>query len=154
MRAVVSRVAEARVIADGRPAGSIGKGLLVLLGVAEGDGQSAADYLAEKCCGLRIFEDENGKMNLAAAEVGGALLVVSNFTLCGDCRKGKRPSFVAAARPDQAERIYNAFVNRCRSLGLPVQTGVFGAAMQIHQVCDGPVTLVMDAPAGEGEERK
>ena len=150
MRAVVSRVKEAKVIADGVEAGGIERGILILLGIAQEDGQSAADYLAEKCCGLRIFEDQAGKMNLSASEVGGGVLVVSNFTLCGDCRKGKRPSYSAAARPEKAKPLYDYFVNRCRDTGLPVQTGVFGADMQIHQVCDGPVTLVVDSLAAEG----
>lgn len=153
MRVVVSRVLEAAVTADGVPAGKIGRGLLLLLGIAQQDTEADALYLAKKCCGLRIFDDGSGKMNLPAADTGGALLVVSNFTLCGDCRKGKRPNFTGAARPEAALPLYEAFVRACAEMGLEVQTGVFGAEMQIRQICDGPVTLVIDSPAqGEAAE--
>ncbi len=144
MRAVVSRVLEADVTADGLPSGKIGRGMLILLGIDRRDTLREAEYLAEKCCGLRIFEDNGGKMNLSCTDVGGGLLIVSNFTLCGDCRKGKRPSFDAAARPEQANALYAHFIEKCAAAGLTVATGVFGADMQIRQLCDGPVTLVLD----------
>lgn len=146
MRAVVSRVSEAEVIANGVPSGQIGKGLVILLGIANGDTRADALYLAHKCCGLRIFEDECGKMSLSAEQVGGALMVVSNFTLCGDCRKGKRPDFTGAARPEGALPLYEFFLAACRETGLKVASGVFGAEMKIRQICDGPVTLVIDSP--------
>src|SRR5438067_2350917 len=123
MRAVVQRVSRASVTVDGEVVGQIGKGLLVLLGVGLGDDEAAADYLAEKTTGLRIFEDEGGKMNLSCADVGGAMLVVSQFTLYGDVRKGKRPSFDRAARPEDANRLYEHFVSRIRATGLMCETG-------------------------------
>lgn len=147
MRAVVQRVSSARVEADGAVVGSIGKGLVVLLGVARGDGEREAAWLADKIVGLRIFEDEAGKMNLSVQEVGGAALVVSQFTLLGDCRRGRRPSFTEAAPPEDAERLYQVFVNRMRESGLRVETGVFQAHMCVDLVNDGPVTLVVDARA-------
>lgn len=145
MRAVVQRVAEARVDVDGRTVGAIGRGLLVLLGVGEGDGEQDLAYLAEKTAGLRIFEDEQGKMNLSVADVGGAVLVVSQFTLYGDCRKGRRPSFTPAAAPETANRLYEEFVLRLRAAGLEVATGVFQAHMRVHLLNDGPVTLLLDS---------
>src|SRR5438034_6150403 len=129
MRAVVQRVSRSSVTVDGIVVGQIGKGLLVLLGVAQGDDEAAADYLAEKTAGLRIFEDDAGKMNLSCADVGGAVLVVSQFTLYGDVRKGKRPSFDRAARAEEANRLYEHFVSRIRAAGLPCQTGTFQAMM-------------------------
>jgi D-tyrosyl-tRNA(Tyr) deacylase len=145
MRAVVQRVSSARVEVEGRLAGEIGRGLLVLLGVAEDDRESEADYLAVKVAGLRIFEDEAGKMNRSVEEVGGGVLVVSQFTLLGDCRAGRRPSFTGAARPEKAGALYRRFVERIRARGLLVATGVFGARMAIGMVGDGPVTLLLDS---------
>ena len=145
MRAVVQRVSSARVEVAGKIAGSVGKGLLVLLGVAQGDTDRQAEWLAEKIAGLRIFEDEAGKMNLSLLEVGGAALIVSQFTLLADCRRGRRPSFTDVAPPEEADRLYQVFVAKLRSAGLPVETGVFQAHMDVHLVNDGPVTLILDA---------
>jgi D-aminoacyl-tRNA deacylase len=144
MRAVVQRVRSARVLAGGSVAGEIGRGLLVLLGVTHGDTAADASFLAGKVAGLRIFEDDGGRMNLSATDVAGSLLVVSQFTLYGDCRKGRRPSFDAAARPEEAQALYETFVAAVRALGLPVATGVFQAHMQVELVNDGPVTLILD----------
>lgn len=144
MRAVVQRVSEASVTVDGRVVGAIGKGFLVLLGVTHDDGPAEADWLARKIAGLRIFEDEAGKFNLALSDVGGAVLVVSQFTLYGDARKGRRPSFIQAARPEQAEPLIERFVETLRRQGLHVETGVFGAMMAVRLVNDGPVTLWLD----------
>jgi len=132
---------------DGKTVASIGRGLLVLLGVAQGDGERQAEWLADKIAGLRIFEDEAGKMNLSVQDVGGSALVVSQFTLLGDCRKGRRPSFSDAAPPEEADRLYQRFVERARGAGLRVETGVFQAHMGVHLVNDGPVTLVLDTEA-------
>jgi D-tyrosyl-tRNA(Tyr) deacylase len=145
VRAVVQRVSRAKVAVDDAVTGEIGRGLLVLLGVAKDDGEADADYLAEKICGLRIFEDEGGKMNLAVGEIGGAVLVVSQFTLYGDVRRGKRPSFDAAALPDDARRLYEYFVGRVRQAGLRCETGQFQAMMQVELVNDGPVTMMLDS---------
>jgi D-tyrosyl-tRNA(Tyr) deacylase len=144
MRACIQRVSEARVTVDGSATGVIGRGLVVLLGVGQQDGEAEVDFLAEKIVGLRIFEDDAGKMNRSLAEVGGAMLVVSQFTLYGDARKGRRPSFTDAAPPELAERLYEAFVARVRSLGVRVETGVFRAHMLVSLVNDGPVTLWLD----------
>jgi D-tyrosyl-tRNA(Tyr) deacylase len=144
MRAVVQRVSRAAVIIDGQTIGAIERGLLVLLGIAATDTQADGRWLAEKLAGLRIFNDEAGKMNLSVADVSGAVLVISQFTLYGDCRKGRRPSFLGAAPPEMAVPLYEAFVNALRSLGLPVETGRFGAMMQVELVNDGPVTLILD----------
>lgn len=144
MRAIIQRVAHASVTIDGAVHGKIGPGLLILLGVSEDDAEEDARYLADKCAGLRIFTDENDKMNLSAADIGGGLLVISQFTLYGDCRRGKRPSFVRAARPEKAVLLYEAFLARCRASGLPVETGEFGADMKVELLNDGPVTIVMD----------
>ena len=124
--------------------GSIGRGLLVLVGVGQGDSEKQAHWLADKIAGLRIFEDDAGKMNLSVEEVGGSALVVSQFTLYGDCRKGRRPSFTGAAPPEEADRLYQVFVERLKERGLPVATGVFQAMMQVHLVNDGPVTVVVE----------
>lgn len=132
---------------DGKTVASIGRGLLVLLGVAQGDGERQAEWLADKIAGLRIFEDEAGKMNLSVQDVGGSALVVSQFTLLGDCRKGRRPSFTEAAPPEEADRLYQKFAERVRAGGLRVETGVFQAHMGVHSVNDGPVTLVLDTEA-------
>ena len=145
MRAVVQRVSRARVRVNGEITGEIGLGLLVLLGVAAGDTRAAADYLVEKTIGLRIFEDCGGKMNLSVAEVGGALLVVSQFTLYGDVRRGKRPSFDAAAPPEQARELYEYFVERIRAAGRRCETGRFQETMRVELVNEGPVTILLDS---------
>jgi D-tyrosyl-tRNA(Tyr) deacylase len=145
MRAVVQRVSRAQVTVEKEITGKIGSGLLVLLGVADGDTENAADYLVEKILGLRIFEDANGKMNLSLRDVGGALLIISQFTLYGDARKGKRPSFDAAAPPEQARTLYEYFVERVRSTGLTCETGRFQAEMQVELVNEGPVTILLDS---------
>lgn len=144
MRALVQRVSAARVLVDGAVVGEIGRGLLVFLGVTHGDDDEAARYLAGKVAGLRVFEDEAGKMNRGVSEVGGAVLAVSQFTLYGDCRKGRRPSFDAAARPELAAALYERFVQELRALELPVATGVFQAHMQVELTNDGPVTLLIE----------
>ena len=144
MRACIQRVSEARVAVDGEVVGQIGRGLVVLLGVGTEDGDAEVDWLAEKLVGLRIFEDDEGKMNRSIAEMGGAMLVVSQFTLYGDARKGRRPSFTGAAPPEQAERLYQAFVARVRSRGIEVATGRFREHMLVSLVNDGPVTLWID----------
>lgn len=144
MRAVVQRVSEASVTIDGQVVGQIGKGLLVLLGVAEGDSDVQMRILADKISGLRIFEDDAGKMNLALADVCGEMLVVSQFTLLGDCRKGRRPSFTGAAAPEVAEQLYDQFAAEVRTKGIPVATGKFRANMQVALVNDGPVTMLLD----------
>lgn len=145
MRAVVQRVSRARVSVGEEITGEIGFGLLVLLGVGAEDTRPAADYLAEKIIGLRIFEDAGGKMNLSVAEVGGALLVVSQFTLYGDVRRGKRPSFDAAAPPKQALELYEYFVEKVRVVGLRCETGRFQETMQVKLVNEGPVTILLDS---------
>ena len=145
MRAVVQRVARARVLIDGEVVGEVGRGLLVLLGVTHTDTPDGAAWLADKVVGLRIFNDADGKMNLAVTDVGGGVLVVSQFTLYGDCQKGRRPSFIDAARPEVAIPLYEAFVNAVRALGVPTATGRFGAMMQVELVNDGPVTLIVDS---------
>ena len=145
MRAIVQRVSRARVTAGGEIAGEIGLGLLVLLGVGAGDTRADADYLAEKTIGLRIFEDADGKMNLPVAEVDGALLVVSQFTLYGDARRGKRPSFDAAAPPGPARELYEYFVAKVRAAGLRCETGRFQETMQVELVNEGPVTILLDS---------
>lgn len=145
MRAVVQRVATAKVTVDGKITGEIGIGLLVLLGVAQTDTEQDADYLAEKIAGLRVFEDADGKMNLAVAELGGAVLAVSQFTLYGDVRRGKRPSFDAAARPELAKKLYDYFCNRLRAQGLRCEEGVFQAMMDVELLNAGPVTILLDS---------
>jgi D-aminoacyl-tRNA deacylase len=146
MKAVVQRVTQSRVTVDGQEIGGIGMGLMVLLGVAQDDGEADADWLVDKIVGLRIFEDGHGKMNRAITDVNGQILVVSQFTLLGDCRKGRRPSFVKAAAPDKAEALYNRFVQNIRDKGIGVETGRFGAAMKVALVNDGPVTLIVTSP--------
>ncbi len=145
MRAVVQRVDRASVTVDGRVTGSVQRGLMVLLGVAEGDTAKDLAYIVDKVCGLRIFEDEAGKMNLSVKDVGGAILAVSQFTLCGDCRHGKRPSFSSAAKPEVANAFYEQFVAACCAAGLPVETGVFRAHMLVELVNNGPVTILLDS---------
>lgn len=147
MRAVVQRVSRAKVRVAGEVAGEIGRGWLVLLGVAPGDARKQVGWLAEKVANLRAFNDPDGKMNLSVQDVGGAVLVVSQFTLYGDCQKGRRPSFTGAAPPAVAEPLYEAFVNALKLLGVPVATGRFAADMQVELVNDGPVTFIIDAPA-------
>lgn len=145
MRAVVQRVSRAQVTVNAEVLGKIGRGLLVLLGVSREDKEKDADYLADKIAGLRIFEDENGKMNLDVAAIAGAVLVVSQFTLYGDVRRGKRPSFDAAADPQRARQLYEYFVERIGASGLPCQTGRFQEMMQVELVNDGPVTILLDS---------
>lgn len=145
MRAVVQRVDRACVTVEGRITGQVARGLLVLLGVAEGDTDKDLHYIVDKVCGLRIFEDAAGKMNLSVQDIGGEILAVSQFTLCGDCRKGKRPSFDKAAKPDVANAFYEQFVEQCRAKGLPIETGVFRAHMLVELVNNGPVTILLDS---------
>lgn len=145
MRAVVQRVSQASVTSEGTLTGKIEKGLLVLLGVADGDTDKDLDYIVDKVCGLRIFEDENDKMNLSVKDVGGKILAVSQFTLFGDCRKGKRPAFITAAKPDVAEAYYDKFVKGCEANGLEVQCGVFRTHMMVDLTNDGPVTILLDS---------
>ncbi|MFI5175568.1 MAG: D-aminoacyl-tRNA deacylase [Terriglobia bacterium] len=145
MRAVLQRVKESNVVVDDHQVASIGKGLLVLLAVMKGDNKEDVRQLAQKVIELRIFEDENGKMNRSLEEVNGAMLVVSQFTLAGDCRKGRRPSFDDAADPATARSLYEQFVEHARSRNVPTQTGSFQAMMQVHLINDGPVTLLLDS---------
>ncbi len=145
MRAVVQRVSKASVSVNGSVCGRIERGLLVLLGVAAGDTDKDLDYVVDKITGLRIFEDELGKMNLSVSDVGGAILAVSQFTVCGDCRKGKRPSFDTAASPELAEVFYDRFVENCRNSGISVATGIFRAHMSVSLINDGPVTILLDS---------
>jgi D-tyrosyl-tRNA(Tyr) deacylase len=145
MRAVVQRVSRARVTVNGHVTGEIDAGLLVFLGVAQRDREADADYLADKIAGLRIFHDEEGKMNRSAGEINGAVLVVSQFTLYGDVRRGKRPSFDAAARPGQARQLYEYFVARIRNAGLRCETGRFQEMMAVELVNNGPVTILLDS---------
>jgi len=144
MRAVIQRVSEASVRVDGALVGQIGRGFLVLLGITHSDGETEAVWLAKKVAGLRLFEDAEGKMNLGLADVGGGVLAVSQFTLYGDARKGRRPSFVEAARPEQAQPLYEQFCTALRSEGIYVAQGIFQAHMQVALVNDGPVTLVVE----------
>jgi D-tyrosyl-tRNA(Tyr) deacylase len=144
MRIVLQRVTRARVAVGERVTGEIGPGLLLLVGFTEGDGEDALAWMAEKVAGLRIFADDEGKMNRSVQDAGGGLLVVSQFTLYGDARKGRRPSFVEAARPEVAIPLYERFLQMLRAMGLPVQTGEFGAMMQVELVNDGPVTLILE----------
>lgn len=145
MRAVVQRVTSSSVVVDDVVVGSIGRGLNVLLGVEEGDTMKDVDYMVEKITNLRIFEDENDKLNLSLIDVGGDLLCISQFTLLGDCRKGRRPSFITAARPEIANDLYMAFVEKSKALGLKVETGVFQAYMKVDIQNDGPITLMIDS---------
>ena len=145
VRAVVQRVAEASVRVAGEAVGSIGPGLVVLLGVAAGDADTDADYLADKVLNLRVFPDEAGQMNRSVLDVSGGLLVVSQFTRLGDTRRGRRPSYIEAAPPEEADRLYQHFVSRLRPSGLPVATGVFRAMMDVALVNQGPVTILLDS---------
>jgi len=146
MRAVVQRVTQCHVTVREETVGAIGPGLLVLLGVADGDTAGEADWLAAKIVHLRIFEDENGKLNRSLLDCGGEMLVVSQFTLYGDCRKGRRPSFVKAAAPETGESLYERFVNRVRDLGVALATGRFRSLMDVRLVNHGPVTLIVESP--------
>ena len=154
MRAVLTRVTSASVTIDGQVVGSIGKGFLILLGVGPNDTEAECRYLAEKALGLRIFEDENGKMNLGLDSVDGEVLVVSQFTLYGNCRKGRRPSFTDAAGPELGNALYEKFLSICEELGYPPQHGRFGADMQVASVNDGPVTLILDTDQLMNEPRR
>jgi len=145
MRAVVQRVGRGEVRVDGKAVGAVGRGFVVLLGVARGDGEADARALADKVAALRVFEDAAGKMNLALAEVGGGLLVISQFTLLGDARKGNRPSFIDAAGPEEGNALYERFCALLREKGLPVATGTFRAMMEVELVNDGPVTILLDS---------
>lgn len=145
MRAVVQRVVKADVTVEEKITGSIDQGLMILLGVEDEDEAADAVYLADKIAGLRIFEDEDGKMNLSVKDAGGSLLAVSQFTLFGDCRKGKRPSFIKAARPEKAVTLYRKFVDLCKEQGLPVEEGIFQAEMLVRIYNDGPVTILIDS---------
>jgi D-tyrosyl-tRNA(Tyr) deacylase len=145
MRIVIQRVKEARVEAGGRVTGSIGVGLLILLGIAKTDTHRDADYLIDKVLNLRIFSDDMGKMNRSVVEANGGLLIVSNFTVYGDCRKGRRPSFDLAATPGKAEELYQYFVSRAQAAPVAVETGIFRASMSVYLVNDGPVTLSCDS---------
>ena len=144
MRAILTRVKSASVTIDGKVNGKIGRGFLILLGVGPNDTEAECRYLAEKALGLRIFEDENGKMNLGLDAIGGEVLVVSQFTLYGNCRKGRRPSFTEAAGPELGNALYEKFLSICAELGYPPQHGEFGADMQVESINDGPVTLILD----------
>ena len=144
MRAVVQRVSHASVRVEGEVIGEIGKGFLILLGVAETDTEAAADRMADKICKLRIFQDENGKTNLSLADVGGEILVVSQFTLYADCSNGNRPSFTEAAKPDQANELYEYFCKQCEKNEIHVEKGIFGADMKVSLLNDGPVTVIIE----------
>lgn len=144
MRAILTRVSSASVTIDSQVVGKIGKGFLILLGVGPKDTEKECRYLAEKALGMRVFEDENGKMNLGLEQVGGQVLVVSQFTLYGNCRKGRRPSFTEAAGPALGNELYEKFLSICAELGYPPQHGQFGADMKVASVNDGPVTLILD----------
>jgi D-tyrosyl-tRNA(Tyr) deacylase len=160
MRAVLQRVSEAEVSVDGRVIGSIGRGFVVLLGIAKDDTEKDAAYIADKTLGLRVFADEAGKMNLALKQVGGELLVVSQFTLLADTESGRRPSFIRAAPPEDAKRLYEHFLSLVRNGGVKVETGEFGAMMAVSLINDGPVTIVLDSrkpnpfPYGKGNRKK
>lgn len=146
MKAVIQRVSEAGVRVDGRTVGAVERGVLVLLGVEKGDSMKEADWLAEKIANLRIFEDAAGKMNLSLLDIKGELLAVSQFTLAGNCSKGRRPSFDTAAPPEEANQLYEYFVGKTWELGIPVQTGIFQADMKVSLVNDGPVTFILETP--------
>ena len=154
MRAILTRVNSASVTIDGQVVGAIGKGFLILLGVGPNDTEKECRYLAEKALGLRVFTDENDKMNLGLDAVQGEVLVVSQFTLFGNCRKGRRPSFAEAAGPELGERLYEQFLKDCEALGYPPQHGRFGADMKVESINDGPVTLILDTDQLMNEPRR
>ena len=145
MRAVIQRVKSASVTVEGTVVSEIRVGLLVFLGVAQEDTPADVEYMASKIANLRIFEDDEGRMNLSILDIGGEALVVSQFTLCGDCRKGRRPSFIAAARPEKADPLYQAFMDEISRLGVPVKAGIFQAMMDVELINDGPVTMMLDS---------
>lgn len=145
MRVVVTRVSRAAITIDGAPGGEMGTGLLVLLGIKDGDTAADAEYLAKKCAQMRVFEDEEGKMNKALEDIGGGIMAVSNFTLYADCSRGRRPDFFHAARPEVSEPLYQSFLEYLRGYNIPVIAGEFGADMQIDHVNDGPVTLIIES---------
>lgn len=144
MKLVVQRVTQAQVEVNKKIVGKIGKGFMVLLGVAEGDTKEQADYLVKKLCNLRVFEDENEKMNLALKDVDGELLIISQFTLCADCSGGNRPSFTGAEKPEKANEMYEYFCEQCNNNGYKVEKGIFGADMQVSLINDGPVTIILE----------
>jgi len=154
LRAVIQRASSGRVTVESRTVGEIGSGLVVLLGVAEGDGEDEARWIASKIVDLRIFEDADGKMNLSLADVGGEVLLVSQFTLLADCRRGRRPSFVGAARPEEGERLYALVRSLIEEEGVDVATGRFGARMLVEIKNEGPVTIVLDSPGGSEPEAR
>ena len=154
MRAILTRVKSASVVIDGKVNGKIGQGFLILLGVGPNDTEKECRYLAEKALRLRIFEDENGKMNMGLEQVGGEVLVVSQFTLYGNCRKGRRPSFTEAAGPELGNALYEKFLAICAELGYPPQHGEFGADMKVESINDGPVTLILDTDQLMNESRR
>jgi D-tyrosyl-tRNA(Tyr) deacylase len=154
MKIVLQRVKEARVEIKEGIAGAIGPGLLVLLGIERQDTEADAQYLVDKVLALRVFPDDDGKMNRSVSDIAGSLLVVSQFTICGDCRKGRRPSFDRAAPPEVARRLYNYFCILARRSGIDVQTGVFQASMQVHLINDGPVTLICESPSKAAADRE
>lgn len=144
MKAVIQRVSSASVTVDDKIVGQIGQGVMVLLGVEKGDAEAQADWLVDKICGLRIFYDEAGKMNLSLLDIGGAMLVVSQFTLAGNCSKGRRPSFDTAAPADEGRRLYEYFVTTAKRTAVPIETGIFQADMQVSLTNDGPVTFILE----------
>lgn len=150
MRIVIQRARDAQVTVDGEMTGKIHQGLVLLVGLTDGDGEEDIEYLAEKILHLRIFEDDAGKMNRSLLDIGGEILSVSQFTLYGDCRKGRRPNFMAAAKPETAEKLYNRFNEELKKYGVNVQTGVFGAMMDVSFTNDGPVTLILESQNGKG----
>ncbi|SNB46767.1 D-aminoacyl-tRNA deacylase [Geobacter sp. DSM 9736] len=151
MKAVIQRVLRSSVEVEGKTVGEIREGILVLLGVEKGDGTADAEWMAEKIVNLRIFEDQAGKMNLSALDVGAGILAVSQFTLAGNCSKGRRPSFDSAAPPEEANRLYEYFVTRIEETGLPVATGIFQADMKVSLINDGPVTFILESPKKSGQ---
>ncbi|MBR6033347.1 MAG: D-tyrosyl-tRNA(Tyr) deacylase [Clostridia bacterium] len=144
MKLVIQRVTTAKVDVDGKTVGKIDKGFMVLVGITHNDTKETADFLAKKLCNLRVFEDEFGKMNLALKDVGGSLLLISQFTLYADCNGGNRPAFIDAARPEIAEPLYDYFCNKCKENGITVEKGIFGADMKVSLLNDGPVTIIME----------
>ena len=154
MKAVIQRVTYANVKVDGNTVGEIENGFMILLGVVEGDTTKEADWLAKKTAAMRIFEDENGKMNLSLLDTDGACLVISQFTLCADCKKGNRPSFISSAKPDEANRLYEYFIEKLKENGVKrVEKGIFGADMKVSLLNDGPVTIILDSDITKGDAK-